>query len=452
MGRLKINRINRVPLLIGLALVGLGIAMPELLTVHTINIYPTLERGIYEEEKLYVLLAALKLVGLNAARSFPHYLGAFFIAESIEVTRDQRRMAISIVVVCAVIPSVYLLIDRIYGIHYDFGVPAFLMIAMLMILGKINFNFVNLIKKALMVALLVIAFQFLDVMPALRHLPFGRGETSYDIKLTSSFLNADGFLQGMATMFFMLFLFIAVLLMMLIMDENNIKKISELKEQNEHILMETRMRILENRTYMELQHLVHDLKSPLTSMQALVGVVTFSCEHDNRVRDVDYLKKIERSIERMSGMISEILYEDRRTVLSTQEILTGLLSQISISEYAGLVRTQNDVPEQCVAVNKIRFSRALINLLENSFYAVDKQCGLIELSIDGIVREDRPLIRFSVRDNGKGIPRELLDSIWEKGFSTRSSHGLGLSFVEKVIKSNDGEISIDSTEGEGTLA
>ncbi|MEG1849421.1 MAG: hypothetical protein RR197_02580, partial [Oscillospiraceae bacterium] len=255
MGRLKINRINRVPLLIGLALVGLGIAMPELLTVHTINIYPTLERGIYEEEKLYVLLAALKLVGLNAARSFPHYLGAFFIAESIEVTRDQRRMAISIVVVCAVIPSVYLLIDRIYGIHYDFGVPAFLMIAMLMILGKINFNFVNLIKKALMVALLVIAFQFLDVMPALRHLPFGRGETSYDIKLTSSFLNADGFLQGMATMFFMLFLFIAVLLMMLIMDENNIKKISELKEQNEHILMETRMRILENRTYMELQHL-----------------------------------------------------------------------------------------------------------------------------------------------------------------------------------------------------
>ncbi|MEG1849693.1 MAG: ATP-binding protein, partial [Oscillospiraceae bacterium] len=96
--------------------------------------------------------------------------------------------------------------------------------------------------------------------------------------------------------------------------------------------------------------------------------------------------------------------------------------------------------------------RALINLLENSFYAVDKQCGLIELSIDGIVREDRPLIRFSVRDNGKGIPRELLDSIWEKGFSTRSSHGLGLSFVEKVIKSNDGEISIDSTEGEGTLA
>ncbi len=70
---------------------------------------------------------------------------------------------------------------------------------------------------------------------------------------------------------FALFLFMSVLLLLLVVDENNIRRISEQKELNEHMLMETRMRILENRTYMELRHLVHDLKSPLTSMQALVG-------------------------------------------------------------------------------------------------------------------------------------------------------------------------------------
>ena len=67
-----------------------------------------------------------------------------------------------------------------------------------------------------------------------------------------------------------------MLLLLLVVDENNIRRISEQKELNEHMLMETRMRILENRTYMELRHLVHDLKSPLTSMQALVGVVKLS--------------------------------------------------------------------------------------------------------------------------------------------------------------------------------
>ena len=47
----------------------------------------------------------------------------------------------------------------------------------------------------------------------------------------------------MATIFFALFLFMSVLLLLLVVDENNIRRISEQKELNEHMLMETRMRI-----------------------------------------------------------------------------------------------------------------------------------------------------------------------------------------------------------------
>lgn len=444
--------VSRHLLSTGLALVALGVAMPALMTVEHAKIYQTLFQGIYQEEKVYVMLAALKLVGLNAARSFPHYLGAFFMVEAINTGWEKHRTVVSAAVICTVIPSVYALINLIYGIRYDFGVPAFLMIAMLMVLGKINFDFIDLPKKALMVALMVIAFQFLDVMPALRHLPFGRGESSYDIKKTSEFLNADAFLQGMASLFFILFLFISVLLLMLIMDENNIKKISELQQQNEHMLMETRMRILENRTYMELQHLVHDLKSPLTSMQALVGLVRLSCGESGCLREAEHLRQVESSIERMSSMISEILYENRRTVVKTGEILTELLAQISIAEYASIVTTGNEAPDRLVEVNKIRFLRALINLLENAFYAVEKGSGIIELTIDAQRYEGREYVRFSVRDNGSGIPGELLHSIWNKGFSTHSSHGLGLNFVESVMKRHDGFITIDSTEGSGTIA
>ena len=56
---------------IGSILVLLGLVMPALITVQNIGIYETLMTGIYREQEVYVLIAALKLVLLNALRAYP---------------------------------------------------------------------------------------------------------------------------------------------------------------------------------------------------------------------------------------------------------------------------------------------------------------------------------------------------------------------------------------------
>ena len=61
-----------------------------------------------------------------------------------------------------------------------------------------------------------------------------------------------------------------------------------------------------------------------------------------------------------------------------------------------------------------------------------------------------PRVCFQVKDNGVGIDREQLSMIWQKGYSTRSSSGLGLSFVEMVVQQSGGEVSVESTPGQGT--
>ncbi|HWP52132.1 MAG TPA: ATP-binding protein, partial [Clostridia bacterium] len=60
------------------------------------------------------------------------------------------------------------------------------------------------------------------------------------------------------------------------------------------------------------------------------------------------------------------------------------------------------------------------------------------------------LICFTVRDNGKGMTRQQLNSIWENGYSTRNSNGLGLSFVKKVVTDCGGFIDIESKPDSGT--
>ena len=241
---------------------------------------------------------------------------------------------------------------------------------------------------------------------------------------------------------------VVVLLLLLVVDENNIRRISEQKELNEHMLMETRMRILENRTYMELRHLVHDLKSPLTSMQALVGVVKLSAGRRGDQTEGEYLERIETMIDRMSSMISEILHEEQRSVVTTQELLDAVMAQISSAEYADLVHTENRAPEAKIRINKIRFSRVLINLVENAAYAVRRPDGKIWIRVE---ETEGAEIRFQVEDNGTGIPRELLGEIWEKGFSIRSSSGLGLNFVQQVVEQCGGSVELESVEREGTV-
>ena len=375
---------------IGWGLVLLGVLMPALVTVENTGIYRTLMNGIYQGQEIYVLLAALKLVVLNAVRAYPHYMGVFFLVETFRGMELRRRLLASIAAVGILIPGVYLLINRIYGIRYDFGIPALSMIAMIWVLAKIDFSFVGLMKKGLMVAFFITALQFLDMMPLLWNFPFGRGESSYDIKLVSKFLQADSFLQAMATIFFALFLFMSVLLLLLVVDENNIRRISEQKELNEHMLMETRM----------------------------------------------------------SSMISEILHEEQRSVVTTQELLDAVMAQISSAEYADLVHTENRAPEAKIRINKIRFSRVLINLVENAAYAVRRPDGMIWIRVE---ETEGAEIRFQVEDNGTGIPRELLGEIWEKGFSIRSSSGLGLNFVQQVVEQCGGSVELESVEREGTV-
>ena len=69
-----------------------------------------------------------------------------------------------------------------------------------------------------------------------------------------------------------------------------------------------------------MKYLVHDLKSPLTTTQSLVGILKMQCEVDGRNREIEYLSRIESQMDRMSSMISEILYDNRRSPSDTKQI------------------------------------------------------------------------------------------------------------------------------------
>ena len=356
-------------LYVGLIMQAIGLMAPALLSVKSFKIHEILSTAIREQREVYGLWAGLRLIALNTCRAIPHYMGTFLIAESMYKIKYKGWPILSVCIICGVIPLTYTLFDLFYNIHLDFGIPTITMIITLLIFLKVRFDFVNLFKKVLLIALVIASIQFFNIMPVMGDLPFGRGDISYDIKLAAVFLRADSALQTMAMGGCMIALFLGVLLLMLIVEENNIKRLSVQRAKSEQALMRAQIQIMENRTYMELRHLIHDLKSPLTSIQTCVGIVRLLCNEHDDSRELKHLDSIEASIDRMSGMISEILSEKKLTVTTTREIMQGLMAQISASDYVDIVSFENDIPDETVAVNTIRFQRALVNLVENSYYA-----------------------------------------------------------------------------------
>jgi len=101
--------------------------------------------------------------------------------------------------------------------------------------------------------------------------------------------------------------------------------------------------------------------------------------------------------------------------------------------------------------------RVLLNLINNAFYAVtdrksegqDGYDPLVELS----TKRKADWVEIKVRDNGKGIPKSVLEKIFQPFFTTKPTGqgtGLGLSISYDIVKAHGGEILVESKEGEGT--
>ncbi len=430
--------------LLGAALVLLGISAPLLITSYGLGINRLISESIVDSDTGKLVLAAFKTVILNSVRALPHYLGAFVLSESIVVRFGDRIFHwMSGLVALAVIPLVYRLIFVIYGINYDLGVPAFIVLLSILFLEKLNFSHISIIKKSSIIILLLLGVQWMDVIPQLTRFGFGRGEISSDIKMISEFIDGGELLTFASITFFLIFIFNAFLVSKILSDEHKLIVTMKKNEEIEKGFALAKIQAYEARNAQEIQSLVHDLKTPLTSIQALASVTEMIAE-DHKIRI--YMKKIGCSVDNLNNMISEILYEDKKSNINTDELLSYVLAQITSHGTKTIISCKNQASKKIICVNKIRLSRAIVNIIDNSAESLKNITGQIHV----IFSSSDSRINIMIEDNGEGISQEALSKIWDLGYSTKKSTGLGLSFVKNVVENHDGHIDIISRLGYGT--
>lgn len=416
-------------------LILLGVSFPSFFGPQQIGLLEAVHTAEQTGEANPLLQASVLVVLLNSVRALPHYIGVFLLCEVITDFVKSRWLTPLVPVV--LLPCIYVLINMHSPLKYSFGGPAVLLIIGIIILNQMERGAAGVIAKALILGQFLLALEWLDMVKWLTPYGFGWGPVSARIKQLAEIHGADFGLSVFSLLLCILLLLSAGISILLTRMFNR-----TVRERNR--VHQIQLKMAEARSGQEALFLVHDLKTPLTAIGGLSSLIKWRVK-DEKIQT--YSQKIEQSIDLMNDMISEILYEDIRTLVTVQEILdTVKSSRLSGSEDLLTVEIRGEPP--LLYVNKTRVVRALINLLNNAFDAIaEHPSGSVTMIVESSGNE----AHFSVLDNGVGVSEQEIQKIWSLGFSTKGSAGAGLSFVRQVIEAHHGRVAVRSTQGEGTV-
>lgn len=288
------------------------------------------------------------------------------------------------------------------------------------------------------------AFQWMNVMPVFTSLGFGITDIPASIKSASIYLGSTSIISFISLTFIItFFLSITMTLFLFATHDRNIA-IAKENYEKELALDSIQQKAIQNRVYEEIHSITHDLKTPLVTIRGLNSLISIT---NDQSKLFEYTERIDNAVTKMTDMISGFLYESSKQVVTTEDIIDYVRAQLPIEDEKLRMEFSLEEDLPAIYINKIRVSRALINILENAINVPTKHATkVIQMHVYRIDKD----LAIDITDNGIGITKSRMTKIWEIGYSTKKSTGLGLAFGKKVIEDNGGSISIESTVNLGT--
>lgn len=401
----------------------------------------SLERFVLYDDGRYLLTAAVGIVILNTVRAVPLYLGWFLAGEGVSYLR--RGGTTSWLIPLVAIPISYMLVSRYTGyLALHFGLPALFSLLSIFVMHFSTREIRGWASRSLVLSLLVFSFQWLDIAPLLTHWRFGGGELSMAVKNLAVIEEWDWVMNALSLIIFAIAFAGGIVASILLVNTNRLNIQHRKLRESDRKIAELREKVISARGYREMQHLVHDRRRPLTTMLGLADVMAETLPAG---AELDHARRIVKTGGNMNQMIEELLRDSARQRVTVALLIEYIQSQVSAFEwrYTVEIDVERQIAEQAVCVNLIRFSRALINLLDNAHLAsLNAQQPRILFS----VRAAAGAVLFRVEDNGHGFSDKFLKY---EGFSEWDSTGIGLAFVEEVAKNHGGELSIHNLPSGG---
>lgn len=236
--------------------------------------------------------------------------------------------------------------------------------------------------------------------------------------------------------------------------------ISELKNQIGIVIAIqdiTDIKRLENMRSEFVANVSHELKTPLTSIKGFSETLRYVDDSETKNK---FLNIIDKEAERLTNLINDILilsnienlHKMENDNFRPKEVIENIIDIMRKQAEKKQVKIEfiNEFSDEIVG-SKDKFHQLALNLIENAI-KYSNENGNVKI----LITSNNGYFIFKVSDDGIGIPRNDIPRIFERFYrvdksrSTRGT-GLGLAIVKHIVKLFNGDITVQSKLGVGSV-
>lgn len=198
----------------------------------------------------------------------------------------------------------------------------------------------------------------------------------------------------------------------------------------------------------------HDLRH---SLVAVVANAEFLCESKLSPEQREELyEEVRMAVNQMTDLIDSLL-EFSRTRESLRPIYAT--TRATVDRAIQAVRTHPEFQRVQISITETghsegwfdakKLQRVLFNLVLNACESVPLENGHVEVAL----REETGGVEIRVADNGRGIPEEVRNTLFDPfvSYGKENGTGLGLTVVQKIISDHGGDVVVEKTSSQGTV-
>lgn len=212
-----------------------------------------------------------------------------------------------------------------------------------------------------------------------------------------------------------------------------------------------------------ISNVTHELKTPIATVNVAIEALRNFNAIDDKKKSQDYLDISAMEINRLGLLVDNVLklsmFENDKIELQkeqfdlvalTQEVVNAL--SILIDKKQASVDIEASTGNIFMVADKLHITSIMFNLIDNAI-KYSKENPIIKIQL----MQQNNIVKIIVADNGIGISKEHQPKIFNKFYRVQvgdrhnvKGYGLGLSYVNYIIKKHNGTIKVKSELGKGS--
>lgn len=208
-----------------------------------------------------------------------------------------------------------------------------------------------------------------------------------------------------------------------------------------------------------INNITHELKTPLTTLSITTKLLKRKEVIENETVFNSLLETVERQNIRLQNIIDQVMnnslgfeeIELQKETLKITSILQTIISDFKLAYPNVAIENNFETLETTLSLDKFHLTTALNNVLENAAKYGCQNITIVTSAKDGI-------FNISIKDDGIGIEKNKQMLLFEKFYRIEQGNihntkglGLGLYYVDQIIKAHKGSIKVVSDLGKGAL-